>query len=68
MRHIGSTLVYVGYVRIALAYIAFESILVNIRISMGYFGSTLGVFWDYFKVYWEYFGVFYVKLDMLGVL
>ena len=50
-----STLVYVGYVESTLGYvgcplacIAFSSILVNIRSTFGYFGSTLGVFWEYF--------------------
>ena len=44
LRQIGSTFVYVVYVGIALEYNVFESILVNIRINKGYFGSTLGVF------------------------
>ena len=41
-----------GYVGSALAYIAFESILVNIR-------STSGVLW-------EYFGVFESTLKYIG--
>ena len=44
MRQIGSTFVYVVYVGIALEYNAFESVLVNIRINKGYFGSNLGYF------------------------
>lgn len=52
LRQIGSTLVYVVYVGIALEYNEFGSILVNIKITMGYFGSTL----RYFESTLGYFG------------
>ena len=38
----GSLESILGYNGSALAYIAFESILENIRSTFGYFGSTLG--------------------------
>ena len=41
------TLDMLGYVESALAYIAYESILVNIRSTFGYIG--------FIKVNWEYF-------------
>ena len=46
-------LLEVYYVESALSYIAFESILVNNRSTMGYVGRV----WEYFRVYWEYTGI-----------
>ena len=43
-----------GYVGNAWTYFAFESILVNIRTTVGYF-EYFEVCSEYFIVYWEYF-------------
>ena len=58
-----------GYVASALAYIAFESILVNVRSTFGYIGFIVWyvkVNWEYFEAYFEYyFGVYWEYFESI---